>query len=141
DVSRRWTLEASGDYAWNHLQIGQHTLANLALTRDTYVTAFNNIIVAGAGSGGSDGIIVARTQEGGQFLGTFGVNYNLTTRGRLIPYLSFGGGLIANTAGSPYAAILAHYQVVGFTSNNVVVAIRGQADQFHGRGRYDMCMK
>ena len=112
DISPRWGIEANFDYSLGQMEITTPGLAGIEATRAGYATAWTNFFAAFPAFSAvtvSSAATLRRT-EGRQIFGTAGVNINLLTEGRLIPYLSLGGGVVANTGDAPSALLVGDAQ-------------------------------
>jgi len=120
DITPRWAIEANFDYSLANLRIRSAGLTGIEASRASWAAAWNNWFPFTFGTG----ISVTSTAtidraEGHQIFGTAGVNVNLLTEGKLIPYLSFGGGALANTGDLPSALLVGNYQVTFGGPHNV----------------------
>ncbi|HXZ26691.1 MAG TPA: hypothetical protein VEG08_01705 [Terriglobales bacterium] len=121
DITPRWAIEANFDYSLANLRINSTGLAGIEASRASWATGWNNFftnVTFGTGIVTTSVATIDRS-EGHQIFGTAGVNVNLLTEGRVIPYLSFGGGALANTGDLPSALLVGNYQVTFLGPHNV----------------------
>ena len=112
DISPRWAIEVNFDFNLGQMELTSPALAGIETTRASWSAAFTNLAASVPGFTGvsSTSVSTVRATEGHQIFGTAGVNVNLLTEGRLIPYLSFGGGALANTGDLPSALLVGNFQ-------------------------------
>ncbi len=118
DISPRWAIEVNLDYSLGEMELNSAALAGIEASRASWATAWGQNLSGFAPVISSVSTIHRR--EGHQLFGTAGANVNLLTEGRLIPYLSFGGGALANTGDLPSAALVGNFSVTifGIPHNN-----------------------
>jgi len=112
DITPRWAIEANFDYSLANLRINSAGVNGIEASRASWATGWTNFFSISTGTGP----VVTSTSaidrsEGHQIFGTAGVNVNLLTEGKVIPYLSFGGGALANTGDLPSAALVGNFQI------------------------------
>ena len=136
DLNKRFGLEWSTDYTWTSVELKKSFLAGLEATRSSFGTTFTDLATnyytfGGVGDAISD---TRRRSEGGQLFNTLSANIYLKTSGRLIPYITAGGGFVSNVGPSPHAAILGHYVLNGAAENTDTVNIVAHSDSTQGLG-------
>jgi len=126
DLTPRWALEANFDYSLANLSMNRAALNGIEASRAAWQAAFIDLFT---NSCGCPNTVLATSNvhasDGQQVFGTLGVNFNLTTHGRFVPYVSFGGGAIGNAGGLPSAVLVGNYQaLVGIQSYNETDSVR-----------------
>ncbi|HXZ26690.1 MAG TPA: hypothetical protein VEG08_01700 [Terriglobales bacterium] len=109
DIARRWAIEANFDYSLANLRVNSTGLAGIEASRATWATAWTENLT------GFSPVVTSVSaidrSEGQQIFGTVGVNLNLVSEGRVVPYLSFGGGALASVGDLPSATLVGNFQV------------------------------
>jgi hypothetical protein len=136
DLNKRLGIEWSTDYAWTPIQLKKSFLTGLEATRASYGTTFTDLATnycfcPGFGNAISD---TRRRSEGGQLFNTLAANIYLKTTGKLIPYITAGGGFVSNVGPAPHAAILGHYRLEGLDDNTDTVNIAARSDRTQALG-------
>jgi len=109
DIARRWAIEANFDYSLANLRVNSTGLAGIEASRATWATAWTENFT------GFTPVVTSVSaidrSEGQQIFGTVGINLNLVSEGRVVPYLSFGGGALASVGDLPSATLVGNFQV------------------------------
>jgi hypothetical protein len=91
DINPRWAVEFNLEVAKDSLQVNRSAYTQAGLAGLDYST-FWHTLDNGSGDIASNSNTIVKRGSGGQFLYTGGVNFNLRTEGRWIPYASAGIG-------------------------------------------------
>ena len=136
DLNKRFGLEWSTDYTWTPVQLKKSFLTGLEATRASYGTTFTDLAVNYCGCGGAGDAITdtRRRSEGGQLFNTLAANIYLRTSGKLIPYITAGGGFASNVGPDPHAAILGHYVLNNLDENTDTVNVVARTDRTQALG-------
>ncbi|HYX67818.1 MAG TPA: hypothetical protein VE825_01695 [Terriglobales bacterium] len=114
DLTPRFGVELNLDYNSGTLSITHRALDGIAASNSSwgqYFTNFVNPAVCGACTAVSaSSVPVIHNDQGHQLFVTGGVNVNLVTQGRVVPYLSGGLGVINDLGDTPFATLTGNYQ-------------------------------
>ena len=110
-LNPRLGVELSLDYALASAQMTRASLDGIEATRASFITAWNGLIATGPFTSPSV-TSTADVREKGphQLLVTGALNFNLKTQGKLVPYLTVGGGLVRHTGDTPGATLTGNYR-------------------------------
>lgn len=114
-MNSRVSAEFSVDYNHGTLEISTDTLAKVEATRASFTSAWNAVIATGpftAPTVTSTGDV--HNHQGRQLLTVGTAVVNLTTRGRLTPFLTAGGGIVSNIGDTPDVTLTGKYQFLMF---------------------------
>ena len=141
DISPRWAIEVNFDFNLGQMELTSPALAGIEATRASWSAAFANLAASVPPFTGvsSTSVSTVRATEGHQIFGTAGVNVNLLTEGRLIPYVSIGGGALANTGDLPSALLVGNFQFTdgGAPHNNTdTVLVNWELPDVQGVGYF-----
>jgi hypothetical protein len=136
DLNKRFGIEWSTDYTWTPVELKKSFLTGLEATRASFGSTFTDLVNNYCGcSGGGDAISdTRRRSEGGQLFNTLAANIYLKTSGKLIPYITAGGGFVSNVGPNPHAAILGHYVLSGAAENTDTVNVVARTSGTQGLG-------
>jgi hypothetical protein len=112
-LSHRLTVEFGVEYSARALDVTNDALVGLETTRATFVStweAFNGIspITQWTASSGT----TMRGRDAHQVLANSALAVSLGTNTRLIPYITFGGGVLAHVGETPEVTFTGRYQAV-----------------------------
>ncbi|HXZ27645.1 MAG TPA: hypothetical protein VEG08_06550 [Terriglobales bacterium] len=116
DFNRRFNAEINFDYNMGDLAFTSGALINTLATSDSFVAAFSERLDPTGFCGGlCTNTVVTSTptlinHQGAAFEFTGGVNVNLWTSGRFIPYASVGVGVLHTTGDVPAINLTGNYQ-------------------------------
>ena len=118
-LTPRYTAEFSFDYSRGQLEMTDAALAGIEASRATFVSAFNARIADTGVPATSTATVHA--QEGHQIFTAGALNINLATDGKIIPYITVGGGILTNADDTPSATLVGNYRfLMGPASGRVV---------------------
>jgi hypothetical protein len=106
----RYAAEFSLDYASTPLEFTAKTVDGIEASRSTFVTAWRALFATGPFTSPNVTATTDLHQSGGHQLLTTGVlTVDLVTRGRLIPYVAGGAGILSNRGDAPSATVNGNY--------------------------------
>jgi hypothetical protein len=109
-LGSRYAAEFALDYARAPLTFDQQALDAIETSRSSFVTAFRGLLATGPFTNSNvTSTADIRKGSGHQVLTTGVLTVDLVTRGRLIPYVSGGGGVVTAAGNNPTAAITGTY--------------------------------
>lgn len=109
-LGARYSAELTVDYARTPLRFTQAAVDGIEATRSTFITAFRGLFLSGPSPNPTVNATVTFTEGTGYELLTTGVlGVDLTTRGRVIPYVVGGGGIAHHGGTLPAAALAGNY--------------------------------
>jgi hypothetical protein len=111
-LTPRLSAELSVDYSLQRLQITQSNTDAIEATRGSFIPAWAGVITANSNRVLSSLTSTATSDSGNrhQFLASSSLVVNLRTTGGVIPYATFGAGLISITGKRPSATLRGNYQ-------------------------------
>jgi hypothetical protein len=102
DFGRWFNAEMNFDWSSTPVQIPDNLLAQIEATRASFGTFFIMSTKEGA-------ILDVKRSAGSQLFYTGVLNVNLKPEGKVIPYVSFGGGAVTDVGPKPHAGIFGQY--------------------------------
>lgn len=106
----RYAAEFALDYASTPLEFTAKAVDGIDATRSSFITAWNALIATGPFATPKVTATNDLRRSGGHQLLTTGVlTVDLVTRGRLIPYVEGGGGVVSNGGDAPTATVKGTY--------------------------------
>jgi len=106
----RYAAEFSFDYAATPLEFTAKTVDGIEATRSTFITAWRGLLATGPFVNTN---VTATTDlhrsAGHQLLTTGALTVDLTTHGRLVPYVVGGAGIVSNRGDAPVATVTGNY--------------------------------
>ena len=85
-------------------------VAGIQVSRTSFIRTLNALLGTGPFVGASVGATDTAQETGGTQLVAIGaLNINLTSQGRLIPYVTVGAGVLSNTGDAPAATLEGYY--------------------------------
>jgi hypothetical protein len=116
-ITTRYAAEFSFDYSRTPVTLTDSALAGIEASRASFTSAFS--VPVPAGSQGAAPVMSATSiatidsKRGSQWLTTGVININLTTTGRVTPFVSAGAGVVANGTDTPSATLVGNYRITG----------------------------
>jgi hypothetical protein len=117
----RYSAELNVDYTRTPLTFTQKALDGIEASRSTFITAFTGLFRSGPSQNPTVTATVTTTESADYELLTTGVfGVDLTTRGKLVPYVVGGGGIAHSGGDAPVTTLLGNYAftVAGFPGIN-----------------------
>ncbi len=113
EITPRFTGELSLDYSLGEVELTSRSLQQIATTSASFVSSFNGLFNC---CFPPVSLTVTSTptihrSDGQQIFFTGALNINLVTQGRIIPYVTLGGGFIHNLGDMPFVNLVGHYTV------------------------------
>jgi hypothetical protein len=106
----RYFAEFNVDYARAPLTFTQASLDGMEASRSTFINAFTRLFRSGPSQNPSVTATVTTTGHAGSELLTTGVfGVDLTTHGKLIPYVVGGGGIVHRSGDTPSTTLAGNY--------------------------------
>lgn len=120
-INPRYTVEFGFDYSRGQLEMSDAGLAGIEASRASFISAFN-VIVPPGGLGMTPVVTVtsAATIHHSKVHQTFttgALDINLKMDGKIIPYVTIGGGIVVNSDDTPSATLAGNYLVAGSPSS------------------------
>ena len=110
-IGRRFAVEIGADYSPGHLAFTPSALSVIDASRASFAPALLRALsISPVASSASAQTTVADRQTASQLFATGSLIVNLKTTGRMIPYLSGGGGVVFNNGNLPSATVTGVYQ-------------------------------
>ncbi|HTK95438.1 MAG TPA: hypothetical protein VL382_07340 [Terriglobales bacterium] len=121
-------MEWTFDYNHGGLAMTDYVQTLAGTTATTTSTAFTSLLQVANPASTSTVVTAVAPDEGHQFFNTITVQYYLRKKGKFIPYLEAGGGLLNNFGGMP---------AVNFTNTLTIPGSPGITEVDHMVVRYD----
>lgn len=110
-INARFTVEAAFDYSLGRLALTDTALAAIESSRGTFASAWNGLIRTGPFVQPTvSSVATIDSSRGTQIFTTGALNIALKTRGKAIPYVTVGAGVVSTRGGTPRASLAGNYQ-------------------------------
>jgi hypothetical protein len=137
-ITSRYTAEFSVDYSRAELTMSDSAQAGIEASRASFLSAFS--VPLPAGQVGLAPVLTATStatvdqQRGRQVFTTGALNINLKTAGKIIPYVTVGGGVVINSGDTPSATLAGNYRIAGPPGSQLAgVVVHNETDTVNVR--------
>jgi hypothetical protein len=110
-LNPRFGLELSLDYGLARMQMTRAGIDGIEASRASFITAWNGLLLTGPFTSASVTSTADIREKGPHpLLVTGALNVNLKTQGKLVPYLTVGGGIVRHPGDAPGATLTGNYR-------------------------------